>query len=174
MEHVQAAVQDTSTDPFAPAAELGRRLRARGLQIAVAESCTGGLIAYRITGVAGSSDYFVGGVVAYANQVKERVLGVRAETLESFGAVSRECALEMAAGVREAFGSDIGIASTGIAGPGGATARKPVGLVYVAASTPTGDDVRELRLEGDRLSVMDASSAAALELALLHLPTQES
>ena len=104
----------------------------RGLTVAVAESCTGGLIAHRLTNVPGSSAYFLGGVVAYANEVKEGVLGVRSETLRRHGAVSQETALEMARGVRRLLGADIALSATGIAGPTGGTPEKPVGLVYVA------------------------------------------
>src|SRR3990170_5624788 len=106
---------------------VGLALKAHGWTLAVAESCTGGLVADRITDVAGSSEYFLGGVVAYANMAKERILGVRASTLESHGAVSQETAVEMAKGVRRAFGADLAVAVTGIAGPGGAQADKPVG-----------------------------------------------
>ena len=111
---------------------VGHLLAEKGLTVAVAESCTGGLIAHRLTNVPGSSAYFLGGVVAYANEVKERVLGVRPETLRRYGAVSREVALEMARGVRRLLGADIALSATGIAGPAGGTPEKPVGLVYVA------------------------------------------
>ncbi|HLI52251.1 MAG TPA: nicotinamide-nucleotide amidohydrolase family protein, partial [Thermomicrobiaceae bacterium] len=106
----------------------------KGLTIATAESCTGGLIAHRITTVSGSSAYFVGGVVSYSNALKQKLLGVTEETLRTAGAVSRECALQMAGGVRRLTGATVGISSTGIAGPGGATPTKPVGLVYIACS----------------------------------------
>lgn len=168
MERDQAAV-DNLIDPLALSAELGEQLRGRAWQLAVAESCTGGLIGYRITSISGSSDYFAGGVIAYSNRSKEQLLGVAPATLASVGAVSAECALEMARGVRRALEADVGIASTGIAGPGGATPRKPVGLVYVAVSAPHTEDVLELRLAGDRLAVMDAAANAALQLALRQL-----
>jgi PncC family amidohydrolase len=145
---------------------LGEALRARGWSCATEESCTGGRIAHDITAIAGSSDYFVGGVVAYSNPVKADLLGVQQRTLDSVGAVSAECAAEMAAGVRRVLGVDVGVSSTGIAGPGGATARKPVGLVYIGVSTPLADAVREVRLSGDRLTVIDASIAAAMQLAV--------
>ena len=145
---------------------LGGTLRARGWTCATAESCTGGGIALGITSIAGSSDYMLGGVVAYANETKRSLLQVRQATLDSVGAVSDECAREMARGVREAIGTDVGIASTGIAGPGGATARKPVGLVYIAVSTPEALVVRELRLSGDRQHIMRVSAGMALELAV--------
>ena len=112
-----------------------RKLLARGMKIATAESCTGGLLAKRITDVAGSSEVFEMGAVTYANRIKEQVLGVSAQTLEKYGAVSPETAREMAESIRKAAGSDIGIGITGIAGPGGGSAEKPVGLVYIAMST---------------------------------------
>lgn len=111
---------------------VGRLLREKGLTLSLAESCTGGLIAHLITNVPGSSDYFLGGIVAYANRAKMELLGVREETVETSGAVSAETAEEMASGARRLFGSDLALGVTGIAGPGGATPTKPVGLVYVA------------------------------------------
>jgi PncC family amidohydrolase len=146
--------------------ELGQRLRSRCLTIASAESCTGGGIALAITSVAGSSDYFQGGVVAYSNDAKLRLLGVSAETLTAVGAVSEQCAREMAIGVRAAIGSGVGVSSTGIAGPGGATARKPVGLVYIACATPDNVVARELRLNGDRLTIMRVAAEKAMRLAI--------
>jgi nicotinamide-nucleotide amidase len=117
---------------------MGELLRERGLTLAVAESCTGGLIGHRITDVPGSSGYFLGGLVAYADSAKLGLLGVSAATLEAHGAVSRETAEEMATGARAAFGSDLGLATTGIAGPGGGTSAKPVGTVCVALAWETG------------------------------------
>ncbi|MBV9772995.1 MAG: nicotinamide-nucleotide amidohydrolase family protein [Gemmatimonadetes bacterium] len=110
---------------------VGKLLRERGLTLAVAESCTGGLIGHRITEVPGSSAYFLLGVVTYSNQAKQQLLGVRIETLEEHGAVSTQTAEEMAAGVRRISGADLGLATTGIAGPGGGTPDKPVGTVCV-------------------------------------------
>ena len=115
-----------------------RLLNEQHKTIATAESCTGGLLAKRLTDVSGSSDVFEMGAVTYANRIKEMVLGVRHETLEQFGAVSAETAREMAEGIRRAAGSDVGIGITGIAGPGGGTAEKPVGLVYISMSTADG------------------------------------
>jgi PncC family amidohydrolase len=152
-------------DILTTASRLGDALRKHGWSCATAESCTGGGIALGITSIAGSSDYMQGGIVAYSNEVKQATLGVSAETLSSVGAVSEACAREMARGVRGTIGVDVGIASTGIAGPGGATARKPVGLVYIAVSTPNVDEVRELRLSGDRHDIMRESARLALELA---------
>jgi nicotinamide-nucleotide amidase len=145
--------------------KIASALRARGWSCATAESCTGGGIALAITSIAGSSDYMQGGIVAYSNDVKRTLLSVSQMTLDSVGAVSDTCAREMALGVRNALGTDVGISSTGIAGPGGATARKPVGLVYIAVSTPEAEEVRELRLSGNRQHVMRESARLALELA---------
>lgn len=111
---------------------VGDGLRARGLTLSVAESCTGGLLSKRITDVPGCSDYYLGGVCSYSNAVKMNVLGVRAETLDSYGAVSHETAEEMAAGVARALGTDVGVGITGIAGPGGGSEEKPTGLVYIS------------------------------------------
>lgn len=111
---------------------VGDGLRARGLTLAVAESCTGGLLSKRITDVAGCSDYYLGGVCSYSNGVKMRVLGVKAGTLEAHGAVSQQTAEEMAEGVAHALGADVGVGITGVAGPGGGSEEKPVGLVYIS------------------------------------------
>lgn len=121
-------------------------LKEKGLRAAVAESCTGGYLAKRITDVPGSSAVFECGVVTYADHVKAHLLGVREETLETHGAVSPETAAEMAQGVRRLSGADIGLSLTGIAGPGGGSAEKPVGLVYLGISSPWHSEVKELRL----------------------------
>lgn len=134
------------------------------IQIAVAESCTGGEVAHRITTIAGSSAYFLGGIVSYSNGAKNQLLGVPQAILDNPGAVSEECAREMADGVRRAFGADVAVSTTGIAGPGGGTARKPVGLVYIAANGPRGTVVQEHRFRGDRAAIMDAAATAALNL----------
>ena len=134
--------------------------------VATAESLTGGGVAARLTAVAGSSAYVLGGIVAYGDEAKAALLGVPPEILETRGAVSAECARAMAAGARRAFGSDWAVATTGIAGPGGATARKPVGLVYIAAAGPDFDEVEEHRFTGDRAAVTAASVEAALRLLL--------
>jgi len=134
--------------------------------VATAESLTGGGVAARLTSVAGSSAYVLGGIVAYANTAKTSLLDVPQEILATRGAVSAECARAMAAGARRAFGSDWAVATTGIAGPGGATARKPVGLVYVAAVGPGFDEVEEHRFAGERVAVTTASVEAALRLLL--------
>ena len=122
--------------------------RARGLTLATAESCTGGMVAARLTGVAGSSDVFLGSVVAYANDVKETGLGVPAELIAEHGAVSAEVAAAMAAGARERLGADVAVAVTGVAGPGGGTAEKPVGLVFAHAVGPGRREVRSHRAPG--------------------------
>ena len=148
------------------AARLGAALRARGWRLAVAESCTGGLVGHRVTEVPGSSDYFAGGVIAYANDVKQSLLGVRAETLAAHGAVSEQAALEMARGARAACAAEVGLAVTGIAGPGGGGPGKPVGLTWMAVSAPNGERTRQGLWPGGRSQVKDQSAAAVLALAL--------
>lgn len=147
-------------------ARLGAALRARGWRLAVAESCTGGLLGHRVTEVPGASDYFAGGVIAYANEVKQSLLGVRAETLAAHGAVSEAVALEMARGARAACGAEVGLAVTGIAGPGGGGPGKPVGLTWMAVSTPDGERAEQRVWPGDRARVKAQSAQAALALAL--------
>jgi nicotinamide-nucleotide amidase len=144
---------------------VGALLRDRGATIATAESCTGGLIAARLTDVPGSSDYFLGGIVAYANDVKAGGLGVVPATLAAHGAVSEETAIEMAAGARTRFAADYAISATGVAGPGGGTPEKPVGTVWIAVAGPGGARARLLRPPGDRALIRGWTVAAALELA---------
>jgi nicotinamide-nucleotide amidase len=148
-------------------------LRARGLTLGTAESCTGGLVAARVTGVPGSSDVFLGGVVAYANEVKRRELGVSAELLEEHGAVSAEVAAAMARGARERLGVDVAVSVTGIAGPDGGSEEKPVGLVYLHAEGPDGGVGREFSFPGDRPSIRARSVVGALHL-VRRLLTQSS
>jgi nicotinamide-nucleotide amidase len=138
--------------------------REQGWRIATAESCTGGLVAARLTSIPGSSDVVLGGMVAYANAVKERELGVPASLLAEHGAVSAEAAAAMAAGVREQLRADVGISVTGIAGPDGGTPEKPVGLVYIHAATPAGEDTLDLQIPGDRDAIRARATAAALHL----------
>jgi nicotinamide-nucleotide amidase len=138
--------------------------RARGYSLATAESCTGGLVAARLTSIPGSSDVVLGGVVAYANDVKQRELGVGEELLAEHGAVSAEVAAAMARGVRERLGADVAVSVTGVAGPGGGTAEKPVGLVYVHAEGPDGGLGREFSFPGDRVSIRARSVVFALHL----------
>jgi PncC family amidohydrolase len=137
-----------------------------GYTLAVAESCTGGSLAAAITDIPGVSAFFVGGVVSYANEVKQDLLSVPATILSDHGAVSAQTARAMASGVRERLGADVGISVTGIAGPGGATPGKPVGLVYVGVATPKEDNVRRDIWHGDRSEVRASSVRGALELAL--------
>jgi competence/damage-inducible protein CinA-like protein len=139
--------------------------RERRLSLAVAESCTGGLVAARLTSVPGSSDVFVGGVVAYANAVKRAELGVSEDLLRAHGAVSAEAAAAMAAGVRARLGADVGIAVTGVAGPGGGTEEKPVGLVYLHAETPDAGRGLEFNYPADREGIRRRATVAALHLA---------
>jgi nicotinamide-nucleotide amidase len=138
--------------------------REQGLTLATAESCTGGLVAARLTSVPGSSDVFVGGVVAYSNEVKARELGVPEATLERFGAVSEEAAEAMTAGARERLGADVAVSVTGVAGPGGGTPEKPVGLVFLHAQGPNGSLARRLDFPGDREAIRGRATAAALHL----------
>jgi nicotinamide-nucleotide amidase len=139
-------------------------LRERGLTLATAESCTGGLVAARLTEVPGSSDVFAGGVVAYSNEVKAAQLGVAEEVLREHGAVSAETAAAMARGARERLGVDVAVSVTGVAGPDGGTEEKPVGLVFLHASGPMGE--RDLRFDfpGDRGTIRGRSAVAALHL----------
>ena len=146
-------------------AVIGRLLIEAKRTVALAESCTGGLIGHRLTQVPGSSAYVDRGVISYSNQAKIELLGVPADLIERNGAVSAEVAAAMAKGIRERSGASIGVSVTGIAGPGGATATKPVGLVYVALNADNGDAVtREHRFHGDRSVIKQRSSQAALDL----------
>lgn len=143
---------------------VGKLLRECGWRLAVAESCTGGLISHRLTNVPGSSTYYVGGLVTYAYEAKVRMLGVRWETLEAHGAVSEEVVLEMARGAKKAMGADVGLAVSGIAGPGGGTPEKPVGTTWIGLSLPDEDLARRYQWEGDRLQVKEQSAQEALRL----------
>jgi len=147
------------------AEELHRLLSARKLSLSTAESCTGGLLAAEITSISGASGYYRGGIVAYENSVKINQLGVSSAMLDEYGAVSAEVAIAMADGVREKFHCDIGLSTTGIAGPTGATPAKPVGLVYVAISDKNGCRVKELRLHGDR-DLIRKRAVKALQIRL--------
>jgi nicotinamide-nucleotide amidase len=143
---------------------IGELLRARGLKLATAESCTGGLIAHRITNVPGSSDYFLGGVVAYAYEAKVAQLGVSWDTLQAYGAVSRETVLEMARGARRTLDADMAVSVTGIAGPGGGLSEKPVGTTWIGLATPEGEWARHFIWDGDRAQNKAYSAEAALQL----------
>lgn len=138
--------------------------RARALRLAVAESCTGGLLGARLTSISGSSDVVLGGVIAYANDVKTALLGVRPETLAQAGAVSEAVAREMAAGVRARLGADIGVAITGIAGPTGGTPEKPVGLIWIAGDFGGEQRVLGGRFFGDREEIRLRATQAALDM----------
>jgi nicotinamide-nucleotide amidase len=138
--------------------------RARGLTLGTAESCTGGMVAERLTSVPGSSDAFVGAVVAYADQVKARELGVSPAVLERHGAVSAETAAAMAAGARERLDADVAVAVTGIAGPGGGSDEKPVGLVFLHAEGPDGSRSADFVFPGDRNSIRRRATVTALHL----------
>ena len=135
----------------------------RGLTVALAESCTGGLIAAAITEVRGSSGYFLGGVVSYSNDAKAALLGVPPKVLEAHGAVSAQVAVAMAGGAHGRFGASLAAAVTGVAGPDGGSAAKPVGLTYIAVAGGGDTDVRRLQLEGDRAANREAAARAALE-----------
>jgi len=149
--------------------EIARALLERKWWIATAESCTGGLLAHTLTNIPGSSAYFRGGVVSYSNEVKMKVLGVKRETLEQYGAVSEQTAREMAEGVKNLMEVDVAVATTGIAGPGGGTPEKPVGLVYIGLATPEGVEVKRFLFNGDRLYNKEQFCNAALNMVLEYL-----
>ncbi len=148
---------------------IGELLRQRGMTLAVSESCTGGLIGHRITDVPGSSLYYEGSITAYSNDIKELILRVRHDTLYRHGAVSEQTAREMALGIRHTFRADIGLSVTGIAGPGGGTSDKPVGLVYVGLATPDGEWVERCTWDGNRWENKEHSAEAALDLLRRYL-----
>lgn len=148
---------------------IGRVLHQRGLKMAVAESCSGGLLADHITDVPGSSDYFVGGVVSYAYEAKVALVHVSWDTLRLHGAVSRETAVEMARGVRTSLGADIGVSITGIAGPAGGMPEKPVGTTWIGFSARDGDWARKFVWKGNRRSNKEASAQAAMQFILDYL-----
>ena len=152
---------------------VGKKLRKKKLTLSVAESCTGGLISNRLTNVSGSSDYFKGGIIAYSNHIKQKILGVSPTLIKKHGVVSKEVALEMAKGVRRLVRTDIGIGVTGIAGPApyryrasptGGTKSKPIGLVYIALVTTGKQIVKEFRFKGSRKNIKLQASQAALNL----------
>ena len=142
--------------------EIGDLLRQKGLTLGLVESATGGLISHLITGVSGSSDYFKGSVTSYSNEVKISVIGVKAATLKKYGAVSKQVAEEMAAGGRKVLGVDICLADTGIAGPGGATPGKPVGLFYLGLAHQGGIFSRKHEFHGGRQENKQSAAGAAL------------
>ncbi|PPD57622.1 CinA family protein [Dehalogenimonas etheniformans] len=149
--------------------QLSKLLQDKGLTIGTVESATGGMIAEWLTSIPGSSKYFKGGLVTYQNELKIRLAGVKYETLLAYGAVSPQVAEQMAAGGRKALGVDICISDTGIAGPGGETADKPVGLFYLGLATPEGVWNRKFIFKGDRNKNRESAAAAALKWAIERL-----
>ena len=155
-------------------ARIGRLLRSRELTLATAESCTGGLVADRITNIPGSSEYFAGGVVAYSNDVKVAILGVSADTLFAHGAVSRETVLEMARGARRILNADVAVSISGIAGPGGGLPNKPVGTTWIGLGTSDGVWTHSRQFEGDRMENKAASAEVALQILADYLERNQS
>lgn len=143
--------------------KVGKELRKRGWRLAVAESCTGGLIGHRITDIAGSSTYYLGSITAYAYRAKVRLLGVSWDTLEKYGAVSEETIQEMALGVRHALAADVGLAVSGIAGPSGGTPTKPVGFTWIGLSTTKGIWTLQHTASGNRIENKQEIAQLALE-----------
>jgi PncC family amidohydrolase len=141
---------------------VGELLKKKGLSISIAESCTGGLLGYLITNVPGSSKYFKGGIVAYSDQLKEKFLYIPKESIEKFGSVSPEVAKSMAEEIRKNGEADLGLAITGIAGPGGGSKMKPAGLVYIALATPDVTEWQSFHFSGDRKSIRSQSARKAL------------
>jgi PncC family amidohydrolase len=148
---------------------VGQLLHNKGFSLATAESCTGGLIADRITNVPGSSEYFRGGVVAYAYEAKVALLKVSWDTLRAYGAVSRETVIEMARGARMALGADVAVSVSGVAGPGGGMPNKPVGTTWIGLSTTEGDWTRKFIWDGDRSQNKVFSAEAALQFIVDYL-----
>jgi PncC family amidohydrolase len=147
----------------------GNLARQLDIRLAAAESCTGGLLSHLLTNVPGSSDYFLGSVISYANQAKIHLLDVKPETLERFGAVSRDTVLEMAHGVRQVFSADIGISVSGIAGPGGGTPDKPVGTTWIGLSVAESDQAWLFQFSGDRQEIKRQAAEMALRLLIEYL-----
>jgi len=144
-------------------------MRQRGWRLAVAESCTGGLIGHRLTNIPGSSTYYMGSIIAYAYEAKVRLLGVQWKSLENHGAVSETVVLEMALGVRRALAADVGISVSGIAGPGGGTAEKPVGYTWIGLSAPNYQTATQFTWDQDRLGNKILSAEATLQLLVDYL-----
>ena len=145
------------------------KLIEKNITIATAESCTGGSLGKNITSVPGASSIYGYGFITYANEAKEKILGVSHDTLEKHGAVSPDTAIEMARGAREVSGSDIAVSVTGIAGPGGGTAEKPVGLVYIAIADKNGEQYRKLNLSGNRDEVRSQTCDEVFKLISEHI-----
>jgi nicotinamide-nucleotide amidase len=153
-----------ATEDLKPEEIIGKLLINTKQTLAIAESCTGGYISHLVTTVPGSSEYFIGSLIAYSYQIKINNLGVKAETLEKYGAVSEECVREMVEGIKKNFKTDFAISTTGIAGPGGATADKPVGLVWIAVAGPHGIVTRKIIANGERINVIERTSLVALDM----------
>jgi PncC family amidohydrolase len=166
----RAPAEGLLTEPSDELAELAATLQALALEhqlrLATAESCTGGLVGHVITTIPGSSGYYLGGIVSYADLAKERLLGVPAEALRRHGAVSAQVARSMAEGARASLGADVAVAVTGVAGPDGGTSAKPVGLTYVAVAGPAGTEVQRHVWSGDRAANKERSAEAALRMLL--------
>jgi PncC family amidohydrolase len=149
--------------------QVGQLLREQGLKLVLAESCTGGLLGSRVTDISGSSEYFLGGVVAYAYKAKADLLGVSWNTLNAKGAVSRETVLEMASGIRNLMKADIAVSVSGIAGPGGGTPEKPVGTTWIGLAAEDGEWAKVFQFSGDREQNKISAVDAALHLLLDYL-----
>ena len=149
--------------------KIASLMKEKKLRIATAESCTAGLIAHLLTNISGSSAYFKGSIVAYANEVKINLLGVKEDTLAKYGAVSYQTAYEMASGIKNLMKVNIGLATTGIAGPTGGTKEKPVGLVYIGLATDEGVKVKKFNFKGDRLQNKENFAKSALNMLLEYL-----
>ena len=162
-------IRDELSALVALARHIQDRMLERQMKLATAESCTGGLIGHLLTEIPGSSDYYVGGVVSYSNALKQSELGVDSATLEHHGAVSAQTCVAMAEGARHRYGAEMAVAVTGIAGPGGGSDAKPVGLTYVGVADSEGHDVRRFVWTEDRHGNKVRSAQAALELVLEHL-----
>jgi nicotinamide-nucleotide amidase len=156
------------------ARRIGEACRGRGVRLGAAESCTGGLVGHVITEIPGSSDYFAGALVTYSNEIKTALAAVPPEVLQAHGAVSAQVAKAMADGTRARLDVDVAVAVTGVAGPDGGSASKPVGLTYIAVADGTGDDVRRFVWDSDRSGNKRLSASAALELVLERLVGQHT
>jgi nicotinamide-nucleotide amidase len=149
---------------------VGKKLKDKGMTLSIAESCTGGYLTHLVTSIPGSSDYFLGSIVPYAYEIKMRQLGVKPETLEKYGAVSEPTIIEMANLVRAKFNASIGVATSGIAGPGGATPDKPVGTIWIAYSDKEKTVTKKLQISPDRLINIKITAFAVLNLIRLNMP----
>jgi len=149
-----------------PEEAVGRLLKKSGCALSVAESCTGGLLSHKITSIPGSSDYFMGGIVAYSNDLKKKILKVPGGTLRKFGAVSKETAMAMAKGAKKNTGSDIVAAITGIAGPNGGSKAKPVGTVFIAIADKKSEWCRKFLFRGKRHAIKLTASNNALKMLI--------